>query len=126
MSFAHVDSTVLVAIAFTEPGATALYARLREFSEVTASILVEAELLSVCRREGRAIDQALLDELKWIHPSRPLGEEISRVLRAGYVRGADCLHLATALYIAADPGQVTFLTLDKRQREVAQALGFET
>ena len=68
----------------------------------------------------------LLDELEFVIPTRSLGAEIIRVLDAGYVRGADCWHLATALYLAPDPGELTFVTLDVRQREVAKALGFAT
>lgn len=32
--------------------------------------------------------------------------------------------LATALYLAPDPSELTFLTLDQRQQRVAAALGF--
>lgn len=67
-----------------------------------------------------------LSDLQWILPSRPLTREILRVLNAGYVRGADCWHLSSALYLAPDPGQATFLTLDVTQRKVAKALGFKT
>jgi hypothetical protein len=41
-------------------------------------------------------------------------------------RGADCWHLATALYLSPDPSALTFLTLDLAQRHVAKALGFQT
>lgn len=50
--------------------------------------------------------------------------EIARVPAAGYVRGADCWRLAAALYVAPEPGELSFVTLDARQREVAAALGF--
>lgn len=126
MSGAYVDTSVVVAIAFSEASAAVVTRRLREFDEIVASNLVEAELRSVCRRERRAVDLTLLDEVEWIHPSRPLSEQIARVLEAGYVRGADCWHLATALYIAPDPGEIVFLTLDHRQRDIAKALGFAT
>jgi hypothetical protein len=42
------------------------------------------------------------------------------------VRGADCWHLATALYLAPDPGELTFVTLDAHQQSVAKSLGFRT
>ena len=58
-------------------------------------------------------------------PSRPLATEMATVLRAGYLRGADLWHVAAALYIARDPAEICFLTLDQRQREVAASLGFE-
>ena len=48
------------------------------------------------------------------------------MLRAGYLRGADLLHMATALYAAGDGREMAFLTLDHRLSEVAQTLGFET
>ena len=57
-------------------------------------------------------------------PDRPLHTEIAKVLAAGYLRGADCWHLATALYLSVDPSQLAFTTADDRQRTVARALGF--
>ena len=60
------------------------------------------------------------------YPDRPLSPEIRRVLQAGYLRGADCFHVASALYFMDDPTGNTFLTLDTRQRAVAKALGFKT
>lgn len=70
------------------------------------------------------MDMRLLDKLEVIFPDRTLRRRTERVLEAGYVRGADCWHLATALFLAPDPGQLTFVTLDERQREVAKTLGF--
>jgi len=63
--------------------------------------------------------------VSWIVPDRSLSPEVSRVLQVGYIRGPDCLHLATALYLG-DSGSLTFLTLDERQRAVAADLGFKT
>ncbi|MEW5918795.1 MAG: hypothetical protein AB1762_20505, partial [Gemmatimonadota bacterium] len=37
---------------------------------------------------------------------------------------ADCWHLATALYLAPDPAELTFVKLDDAQRRVAKSLGF--
>jgi hypothetical protein len=68
----------------------------------------------------------LLHDIEWVFPPRSLSREIDRVLDVGYVRGADCWHLATALYLSPDPHQLVFLTLDQRQGEVAAALGFAT
>jgi hypothetical protein len=113
-----------VAIAFGERGATALARRLAAFDELLASSLLEAELRAAFAREGIAEEPDALSAITWISPDRPLRSEIVRVLEAGYVRGADCWHLATALYLAPDPGELTFLTLDVRQRGVAEALGF--
>ncbi len=126
MRIAYLDSSCLVAIAFGERGATALARRLTSFDELVASNLLEAELRASFVRENVEVDSSLLRGLSWIIPDRPLTPEIARVLDAGYVRGADCRHLATALYLAEDPALIGFLTLDERQERVAHALGFET
>lgn len=61
-----------------------------------------------------------------VSPGRLNGSEgTKRVLGTGYVRGADCWHLATAIYLAGDPAKLTFLTLDDQQRTVAESLGFQ-
>lgn len=124
MKAAYVDTSCFVAIAFGERGATALARRLAAFDELLASSLLEAELRAAFAREGIAGEPHALSAITWISPDRPLRPEIVRVLETGYVRGADCWHLATALYLAPDPGELTFLTLDVRQRGVAEALGF--
>jgi hypothetical protein len=49
---------------------------------------------------------------------------MTRVLSAGYARGADCWHLATALYVATDPSEMAFVTLDSAQSKIARKLGF--
>ena len=82
--------------------------------------------MATLRREGFATDHGAVQGVEWISPSRRLTPELTRVLSAGYVRGADAWHIACALLV--DPGakELTFLTLDERQREVAVALGFKT
>ncbi len=72
------------------------------------------------------MDEGWFGPVTWVSTDRPLSAGIIRVLDVGYVRGAECWHLATALHLADDPAQLTFLTLDPRQREVATALGFAT
>ena len=126
MTDAFIDSSVAVSLALREPTAAAMMLRLAPFNAMYASDLLEAELRSVCRREQVDLETSLLNELEVVLPTRTLVSEITRVLDAGYVRGADCWHLATALYLAPDPGELTFVTLDVRQREVAKALGFAT
>lgn len=125
MSTAYLDSSCVVAAAFGEPGARPMIARRRSFALVVSSTLLEAEVFSALHREQRAITDAFHAELSLIAPDRALSEEIARVLEAGYVRGADCWHLATALYVAPEPFDLTFLTLDLAQRKVAKALGFQ-
>ena len=119
-----VDSSAVIAIAFNELAAAGAQRKLRSAGRVQAAPLLEAEVRAACQHEGRPHDNQLLAAIEWIHPDRPLSAEIAIVLEAGYVRGADCWHLATALFAAPDPRNATFLTLDVRQRVVAKALGF--
>lgn len=124
MKSAYVDTSCLVAIALGERGATTLERRLGEFDSLVSSNLLEAELRAALRRERLDGADEVLRDLVWILPDRPLAAEIATVFSAGYVRGADCWHLATALYLAPEPGALSFVTLDTRQREVAGLLGF--
>lgn len=124
MKTAYVDTSCLVAIAFGERGAAALARRLAGFDMLVASDLLEAELRSAFLREDVEPEPALLEGISWVVPDRPLHSEITRVLEAGCVRGADCWHLATALYLAEDPAAIAFVTLDDRQAAVAKGLGF--
>lgn len=127
MSVAYVDSSVLVGHAFGERKASTMVRRMDRFGRVVSSPLLEAELLSALRRDSRALDERWLEGISLTPTDRPLRAEIAQVLSAGYLRGADCWHLATALYLAQDdPASLSFLTLDKRQREVASTLGFRT
>jgi predicted nucleic acid-binding protein len=124
LSRAFVDSSCILALQLAEASATDVRRRLAMFSSVYSASLLEAEVLSAISRERRIVNLGLLDRLQPIYPDRSLRAEIEQVLDAGYVRGADCLHLATALYLTPDPAELTFLTLDERQRAVAVALGF--
>jgi predicted nucleic acid-binding protein len=125
MALAYVDTSCLVAIALGEPGATAIARRLNRFDQLLSSNLLEAELRAAFKRERVDGSDGILESVGWIIPDRPLTEEIKAVLEAGQVRGADCWHLATALYLAPETGALAFMTLDARQREVASALGFQ-
>lgn len=124
MKIAYVDSSCLVAIAFGEAGASALKRRLKAFDELLASNLLEAEFLAAFARERVVAPVDLPVAISWVLPDRPLHGEIARVLAAGHVRGADCWHLATALYLSEHPSEVSFLTADERQGAVARKLGF--
>ena len=125
MKAAYVDTSCLVAIAFGESEVAEVVSRLREHDVLLSSNLLEAELRATLVREAAEVDEALFSWIKWVLPDRPLSVEIIRVLRAGYLRGADLWHLATAMYVTPEPRDLTFLTLDRRQEEVAEELGFK-
>jgi uncharacterized protein with PIN domain len=121
---AYVDTSCLVAIAFAEPGYKAVASRLDRFDQLLASNLLEAELRAAFRREKVDAADTLFGSLSWVFPDRALTAEIEAVLDAGQVRGADAWHLACALYLSPDPRELAFLTMDRRQARVAEALGF--
>ena len=116
----------LIAIAFRESGERVLIEQLRSFDQLVSSNLLEAEIRSTFAREGRSFLWPENVRIDWIFPDQTLSAEFVSVLRAGYLRGADLWHLATALYAAGESGQLHFITLDNRQRAVAVALGFLT
>ncbi len=124
MKAAYVDTSCLVAIAFDEPRGAEVASRLGEQDILLSSNLLEAEFRAALVRESADLDEALFSWITWVLPDRPLSVEITRVLRTTYLRGADLWHLSTAIYVTSDPGDLTFLTLDRRQAEVAEVLGF--
>ncbi len=126
MKAAYVDTSCLVAIAFDEPERTEVASRLGEHDMLLSSNLLEAEFRAALARESADLDEALFSWITWVLPDRPLSAEITRVLGTAYLRGADLWHLSTAIYVTSDSADLTFLTLDQRQREVAEALGFRS
>lgn len=120
------DTSCLVAVAFGEPGSDEMAHRLESYGLLVGSNLVEAELRSAFVRERVAPDHPILTWIRWVLPNRPLSPEMTAVLSAGRVRGADLWHLACALYVAGAPRDLPFLTLDQKQAEVARRLGFPT
>ena len=123
---AYIDSSAILAIEFREDGYQAVSDRIGEYADIIASNLVEAEIRVAEARERRTFDQPLHSNITWIYPDRPLTPEFDRVLRVGYLRGADLWHLAVALFASPDPSQMAFITLDMRQRDVARTIGFQT
>ena len=127
MKLANLDTSCLVAIAFDEPGAGKLALRLRRFDRLVSSNLLEAELRSALLREGvEDSGRALLAGIGWVLPNRILTPEIERIAAAGYLRGADLWHIACALFVAPEARGLSFVTVDRRQQEVAARLGFPT
>jgi hypothetical protein len=113
-----------VAVAFAEPGYKAIVARLESFDRLYSSNLLEAELRAAFQQEGVAADGQLIGGLAWVLPDRPLSPEISVVLAAGHLRGANLWHVACALYLSPDPQELAFLTVDRSQAMVATRMGF--
>ena len=124
MRTAYVDTSALAAIVFGENAAEEMARRLGSFRRVLSSNLLEAELRAALAREDAAYSPSYVEQIDWIFPDRPLGPEMDTVLEVGYLKGADLWHVATALAAARDPREMSFITLDERQRAVAAELGF--
>ncbi len=125
MTVAYVDTSALIAVAFDESVGMDMAGRLMEISHLLSSNLLEAELRSAFSRESVDFPPSLLSGLNWVFPDRSLEPEINTILRLGYLRGADLWHVASALYVAREPDKMWFVTLDKRQRSVAETVGFK-
>lgn len=124
MTRLFVDTSALVALAFGEPHHERVIELLTAGPELFAAPLLEAEFRAALVREEVERGLHMLDAFRWVLPDRALGPELGRVFAAGYARGADAWHLATALFLVERPGDLPFLTLDGRQRDLAEALGF--
>lgn len=125
MKVGYLDTSALLAIAFAEPGGSPIGSRIRNFQTLVSSNLLEAEFRSALLREGIASGgEELLSLVTWIYPNRPLTPEFRRVLGLGRLRGADLWHLACALYLAPRPHDLSFITADTAQRDLARRLGF--
>ena len=123
MSVAYADASIFASLEFREPDAARIRRRLAGFGAVVTSVLTEAELASALKRERIVLPHSPLTGVQLIGTPDPLSGEIQTVLGAGYLRGADCWHVAVALNYAP-ARDLTFLSLDKAQRAVAAQLGF--
>lgn len=123
----YIDSSVIVAILFEESARHKCLAILNKATEVMSSSLLEAEVLSVVRREGvgKKTAMSLLNRISLFQPDRLLSIEFSRIFSLGYCKGADAFHLASALYIDPSAEELSFFTLDKQQFQLATRLGFK-
>jgi predicted nucleic acid-binding protein len=125
LRLAYIDSSYFIAIAVGEPGYRDLLVRLAREDEVYSSHLLEAELRSALARHGESGKiRNFLSWIDWVAPSRPLTKEIDQILSMGYLKGPDLWHLACALFLRSKVPNLSFLTLDRNQGELARLLGF--
>jgi predicted nucleic acid-binding protein len=122
---AYVDTSAVLAILFREPSAQEMHDRLTEAGRLFSSNLLEAELRAACAREAVPAEKvtAGLAPIEWVFPNRSLKPEIEQALAGGVLRGADLWHVACALFLASLLPSVVFVTLDRRQIDVAAAVG---
>jgi hypothetical protein len=91
-----------------------------------SSNLLEAEIRPALNPEGFGFHVDYLADIDRVLPDRPLTPESKIVLAVGHHRRVGLWHLATALYLAQDPTQIVFITLDVRQQAIVESLGFQT
>ena len=104
MNTAYVDTSVLASIILNEPGRERLAGLLNDYDTLLASNLLEAEIRAVCARERVDFEPRVVSRVRWVLPDRVLAPEFAKVLRTGYLRGADLWHVASALYASPQPG----------------------
>ena len=110
----YLDTSAILSITFGESGWETVTSRLSTIPYRMSFNLLEAEVRAAFARSRLTFNPDTLSDIRW----RSLSTEFERVLEAGYLRGADLWHVATALYIFDDPSAGTFLTLDHRQAGV--------
>ncbi len=125
---AYVDTSVLVAIQFHEPSGVRAWRALRSYDTLFISSLTFAEVFATLARERKPLwsADALLSRCDVIVPDADLRVELTEVMGAGALRGADAWHCAAALALAGNKARkrMAFLTLDAAQAAVAAKLGF--
>lgn len=126
MKTAYVDTSCVLAVAFTEPRHERQLERLGRADRLLSSNLLEAEFRSALARESAEQDHSddLLEWISWVLPERALQKEFLEVLAVQPLRGADLWHLACAVYLRRGVDGLVFLSLDRRQLRAARQLGF--
>ncbi len=127
MKFFYIDTSVLVSLMLKQGPYKVLKNQLESADDVISSQLIESELMSVCRREEVDLEIAFeyLNKVSLIIPDRSLRQEITKILKHGYCRGADLFHLSCALYIDPEAKELQFLTSDDKQKTLAKKTGFK-
>jgi len=128
LSSIYLDTSAFLAVLFGEPKSGEIMPILRSAEGILSSALLEAEARAAGARRNRPaaeMDMAL-GRLALFQPERLLTPEIKAVVAAApSLRGADLWHLACALYLAGDPANLPFVTLDGGQAGAAERLGFK-
>ena len=128
-SVAYVDASALISLALGEqPVGDAVMRRLQRHTILLSSNLLEAELRRAFQQAQQDFDPALLSNIEWVMPDRPLGAEMADTLAAANLGTNRLWHLANAVYINQMLGglPMAFITLDEQQETVAVEFGFAT
>lgn len=122
----YLDSSVVVALLLKEPGSRRFVHVLEGAIDVFSASLLEAEVSATAVREKIPLETArpFIDLTSLVLPDRNLRGEYDRIFKAGFCRGADACHIATALYLDPPARNLTFVTADKNQARIAKVVGF--
>lgn len=128
MTSYYVDTSVILAIAFSESTSSKYKQILLSAEDILSSHLLEAEFLSAIAREKVASTEmiSILDNISFVIPNRSMREEYKKIFQSGYCKGSDAFHIACALFLDPEASELHFLTADEQQRKVALGLGFKS
>lgn len=121
---AYLDTSLLIGLKFEQPDPVLVRAVL-DYDLYSSELLI-AEVMAFGKRES--VPENLLWDavqgISWVIPVEKITEQLARVGRHGYARGADLWHPACACYLSPNPQDLVFLTLDERRRHLASLVGF--
>lgn len=126
MAATYVDSSAIVKLAIAEPESDALRHFLRRRRPLVSSALARTEVLRATLLEGpAAVDRArsVLSRLDLIRVNDRLLNAAGE-LPPHDLRSLDAIHLATAIALGRDLGQL--VSYDDRMLEAARSLGIKT
>lgn len=125
MSIYYLDSSVVAAVMLKEKSSAKWRKLLLKSELLYSSYLLEAEVFATATREKVPLSSAseFIERINLIIPKRSLREEYLQIFTKGYCRGADAQHLATALSLKIKNESPVFITLDIKQKKLAQKCG---
>lgn len=126
MKAAYLDSSFAVAMIFGELPHQNLSRKYSELEEVLSCHLLEAEVYSTLAREKVDLNLGtrFLFGISLFQPDDSLAVEYKKILKAGFLRGADLFHLACALHLDPLANELMFFSLNQKQSACAAKLGF--
>ena len=125
MSVAYIDTSALVAVLFDEPEGGALGSRLDTFSHVVPRTCLKRKSGRSCTG-GACAQPGSSGRYQVGSAGAPTRTRVYESPGSWLSPRRRLWHLATALYLAEDPKDISFLTRDRRQEAVASALGFRS
>jgi len=121
----YLDSSALVKRAIVEPESAALEAFLIERPQRASCALARTEVIRAVSSHGSDAVRRARDVITGLSEIIQLKDELldrAANLEPPALRSLDAIHLAAALELADEPGEL--VTYDQRMQDAARALGF--